>query len=65
MPLTDEELEQRYRSTRNPAIQDVGRARTPNNAKPVDEGAILDFVKRTEGGHAAYVRKVFKKYSLR
>ena len=65
MPMTDEELERRYRDLlNNPAIREVGHARTPNNANPVDEQALLDFVRKTERGHAAYVRDVFEKHSL-
>lgn len=65
MPTTDEELERCYRDLlTNPAIKEVGHARTPNNANPVDEHALLEFVRKTGRDHAAYVRDVFKKHSL-
>ena len=55
----DESLESRYRSFfENEAIKDVVRARTPNNAAPVDEEAILRFVQSSDKGHAEYVRAV-------
>ena len=64
-PMTDDELERRYRELlRNPEIKEVGGARTPNNAKPVDEKALLDFVKRTERSHATFVHGVFEDYRL-
>ena len=65
MGTIDEDLERRYGDLlSNPAIKEVGHARTPNNASPVDEDALLDFVQRTEREHVAYVRDVFKKHSL-
>ena len=65
MLMTDEELKRRYRDLlNNPAIKEVGHARTPNKAKPVDEQALLAFVQKTEREHAAYVRDVFKKHNL-
>lgn len=64
MPMTDEELERRYRDLlNNPAIKAVVEARTKNSASPVDEHALLDFVRKTEREHAAYVRDVFRKHS--
>ena len=65
MPMTDEELQRRYRDLlKNPAIEKLGHARMPNNANPVDEDALLDFVRKTEREHAAYVHDVFKKHRL-
>ena len=55
-----ETLESRYRCFfENEAIKDVVRARTPNNAAPVDEEAILEFVHYSDEEHAEYVRAVF------
>ena len=61
MPLPKgEKLEQRYRALfDNDAIQGVVHARTPNDALPVDEDKILDFVKASDQAHADYVRTVF------
>ena len=64
-PMTDDELKRRYRELlRNPAIRKVGEERKPNQAKPVDEKALLDFVRETESSHTNFVHDVFKKYSL-
>ena len=64
-PMTDDELKRRYRELlRNPAIRKVGEARTSNQAKPVDEKALLGFVRKTEPSHARFVHEVFKKHSL-
>lgn len=38
---------------------DVGDARTPNDANPVDEEAILKFVQDSDAAHAQYVRSAF------
>ena len=58
--LSGEELEQRYRPFfENKAIQAVVNARTPNDADPVDEEAILSFVRDSEAAHARYVRSAF------
>ena len=55
-----EELEPRYRALfDNDAIQGVVHARTPNDALPVDEDDILDFVKASDKAHADYVRAIF------
>ena len=63
--MTDDELKRRYRELlKNPAIRKVGEARTPNQATPVDEDALLGFVRETEHSHASFVRNVFKKHSL-
>ena len=63
--MTDDELERRYRELlRNPEIRKVGEARTPNRAKPVDEKALLDFVRRTERAHATFVHRVFENHRL-
>ena len=63
MGITDDELERRYRDLlENPAIKEVGQARTPNNAEPVDDDAVFKFVKETEREHAAYVHDVFDTY---
>ena len=64
-PVTDDELRHRYRKLlRNPAIRNVGEARTPNKAMPVDEKALLGFVRETERSHASFVHDVFEKHSL-
>ncbi len=56
-----EELERRYRPLfDNHAVQEVVHARTPNDAAPVDEDAILEFVKSSEEAHAAYLSAVFR-----
>ena len=56
-----EELERRYRALfDNHAVQEVVHARTPNDAAPVDENAILEFVKSSEAAHAAYLNTVFR-----
>ena len=62
MPLPEgKELERRYRALfDNEAIQEVVDARTPNDASPVDEDAVLDFVKSSEAAHAAYLTTVFR-----
>ena len=65
MQMTNEELERRYRDLlNNSAIKEVGHARTPNKAKPVDLQALFVFAQKTERKHAAYVRDVFKKHNL-
>ena len=57
---TDDEFERRYRDLfENEVVQSVVEARTPNNAKPTDESAILDFVHASDVEHAGYVRSVF------
>ena len=59
--MTDDELEQRYRELlRNPAIKEADEASMPNQAMPVDENAVLDFVNRTERSHATFVHGVFE-----
>ncbi len=64
-PMTDDELKRRYRELlRSPAIRKVGEERTSNQAKPVDEKALLGFVRETEPSHANFVHDVFKKHSL-
>ena len=64
-PMTDDELKRRYRELlKSPAIKKVGEARTPNKARPVDEKALLGFVKETERSHASFVHDVFEKHSL-
>lgn len=56
------ELESRYRPFfENDAIQDAVKARTPNEADPVDENAILAYVRATDEAHAEYVRSVFSR----
>ena len=63
--MTDDELKRRYRELlRNPAIRKVGEPRTPNQAMPVDEKALLGFVRETERSHARFVHDVFEKNSL-
>ena len=63
-PMTDDKLKRRYRELlRNPAIKNVGDARTPNQAMPVDENALLGFVRETERSHASFVHDVFEKHS--
>lgn len=63
--MTDDELKRRYRELlKSPAIKKVGEARTPNKARPVDEKALLGFVKETERSHASFVHDVFEKHSL-
>ena len=58
----DEELERRYRDLfENEVVRSVVDARTPNHAAPVDEDAILDFVRTTDRGHADYVKSVFRR----
>ena len=53
-------LENRYRCFfENEAIKDVVSARTPNNADPVDEDAILRFVQLSDKEHAEHVRAFF------
>ena len=62
--MTDDELKRRYRELlRNPAIGKVGKARTPNQAMPVDEKALLGFVRETERSHTSFVHDVFEKHS--
>ena len=54
------ELEQRYKPFfENESIQEAVKARTPNDAEPVDEDAILAYVQATDEAHAEYVRSVF------
>lgn len=56
----DETIESRYRCFfDNEAIMEVVSARTPNNASPVDEEAILRFVHTSDKAHAEHVRAVF------
>lgn len=63
-PMTDDELERRYRELlRNPAIKRADEPRT-YNVTPVDERALLDFVKRTERSHATFVHGVFENHRL-
>ena len=63
--MTDNELKRRYRQLlRTPAIRKVGEARTPNKAMPVDEKALLGFVRETERSHVSFVHDVFEKHSL-
>ena len=60
---TDDELERRYRDLfENEVVQSVVDARTPNEAKPADEGAVLDFVRTSDTEHAGYVRSVFRRF---
>ena len=60
---TDDELERRYRDLfDNEVVQSVVNARTPNDAKATDEGAILDFVHASDTEHAGYVRSVFRRF---
>ena len=63
MPLLKgEALERRYRALfDNDAIRRVVEARTPNDADPVDEEAILDFVRGSEEGHARYVKSALRR----
>lgn len=58
MPLPKgQDLEQRYRGLfDNATLQAVAHARTPNDAEPVDEDAILRFVQSSDNAHAEYVR---------
>ena len=57
-PSRDEELERRYRDLfENEVVRSVVDARTPNDAAPVDEDAILDFVRGHRSG-ACGIRKV-------
>ena len=54
-------LEQRYRALfDNATIQRVANARTPNDAQPVNEDAILDFVQSSDRAHAEYVRSALR-----
>ena len=58
------ELERRYRPFfENRSIQDAVKARTPNDAEPVDEDAILAYVQATDEAHADYVRSVLGRLS--
>ena len=60
MTPQDDTFENRYRCFfENEAIKDVVSARTPNNADPVDEEAILRFVQFSDKAHAKHVRAVF------
>lgn len=63
MPLRKgKELERRYRALfDSEAIRDVVDARRPNDADPVDEEAILDFVQRSDKGHAGYVKEALRR----
>ncbi len=57
-----EELERRYRTLfENAAIRDVVHARTPNEADPVDEEAVLSFVRASDEAHAVFVRSVLSR----
>lgn len=61
-PSRDEELERRYRDLfENEVVRSVVDARTPNDAAPVDEDAVLDFVRATDREHVEYVRSVFRR----
>ena len=61
-PSRDKEFERRYRDLfENEVVRSVVDARTPNDAAPVDEDAILNFVRATDRGHAEYVRSVFRR----
>ena len=61
-PSRDEELERRYRDLfENEVVRSVVDARTPNDAAPVDEDTVLDFVRATDRRHAEYVRSVFRR----
>ena len=63
--MTDDELKRCYRELLgNPAIRKVGEARTPNQAMPADEKALLGFVRETERSHASFVHDVFERHSL-
>lgn len=61
---TDEELECRNRHIlENEVLQDVVKARTPNEAKPVDEEAVMRFVDETEDEHAELLKAFEQNYS--
>ena len=56
---TGKELERRYRPLfENAAIREVVHARTPNEADPVDEEAVLSFVRASDEAHGMFVRSV-------
>ena len=56
---TGKELERRYRPLfENSAIREVVHARTPNDADPVDEEAVLSFVRASDEAHGTFVRSV-------
>jgi len=63
MPLLKgEKLERRYRVFfDNDAIREVVEARTPNDAHPVDEEAVLDFVRASDEDHAGYIRSALRR----
>ncbi len=63
MPLPKgEELERRYRTLfDNDSLRRVAEARTPNDADPVNEDAILEFVQASDDGHAEYVRSAVRR----
>ena len=64
-PMTDDELERRYRELlRNPAIRQADEASMSNKAMPVDENALLEFVRRTGRSHATFVHGVFENHGL-
>lgn len=56
---TDEELAERYKHIyENKDLQDVVHARTPNEAEPVDEEALLKFAQETAEDHSKYLDNV-------
>ena len=63
MPLPKgQDLERRYRALfGNATLQAVAHARTPNDADPVDEDAILGFIQSSDDAHAEYVRSALKR----
>ena len=63
MPLPNgKELERRYGSLfENTAVQDVVQERIKNDATPVDEDAILEFVQGSDKEHAEYVRSISRR----
>lgn len=64
MPLPmGQDLERRYRALfDNATLQAVAHARTPYDAEPVDEDAILAFVQSSDDAHAVYVRSALKRF---
>ena len=60
MPLpTIEELEEKYgHLIDDPIVRGVARARTRNEAEPVDEEAIWKFAEETADEHYEYVDRV-------
>lgn len=64
MPLPKgKELERRYGSLfENAAIQGVVQRRIKNDATPVDEDAILEFVQGSDREHAEYVRSISRRF---